>query len=118
MNVNETKAAQGYKTIPETCANCKHFEFREYHYADYHEGKTFQRVEVDGRSPVMKDPRNGREFQHFFTDTYRCAIGGFAVKKLATCKQWVLVPSNVMYVADSCNIMQKEDRENKPPSLE
>jgi hypothetical protein len=95
MNVNEKKAAQGYKKTPETCANCKHFECREYHFADFREGKTFQRVEVDGRGPVMKDPRDGREFQNFFTDTYRCAIGGFAVKKLATCKQWCVVPSNV-----------------------
>ena len=93
MNVNEMKAAQGYKTTPETCANCKHFKFREYHHA-YLDGKNFQQVEVNGRGPVMKDTSSGREFQNFFTDTYRCAIGGFAVKKLATCKQWCSVPDN------------------------
>lgn len=96
MNVNEAKVAQGYKTTPETCANCKNFECREYHFVDYKEGKYFQRVEVTGRGPMMKDPRNGRECQNFFTDTYRCAIGGFAVKKLATCKQWCSVPSNTL----------------------
>ena len=94
MNVNEKKAAQSYKTTPETCAHCKHFKCREYHYADFREGKSFQRIQVDGRGPVMKDPMDGREFQIFYTDTYRCAIGGFAVKKLATCKQWCAVPSN------------------------
>lgn len=88
MNVHEKKAAQGYKTTPETCANCKHFECREYYYADFGEGKNFQRVQVTGRGPVFKDPRTGTEYQNFFTDRYRCGIGGFAVGKFATCKHW------------------------------
>lgn len=93
MSVAKIKESQGYKTTPETCANCKHFQFREYHYASLFEGKKHHRVEVDGRGPMQIDPRNRQSFQNFFTDTFRCGFGGFAVKKLATCKQWVATPA-------------------------
>jgi len=88
MNVKEQKTLQGYKTTPETCANCVNFRFREYHYADFVEGKRIYRVEVPGKGPAQIHHSGGREFFNFFTDTYRCGIGGFAVNKLATCKLW------------------------------
>lgn len=76
--VAEKKAEQGYKTTPETCANCAHMRCRVYH-LEYHvsNGRRY-RVEVDGKG----------DGTNYWSDTYRCDIGGFAVKKLATCTMW------------------------------
>ena len=62
---SEAKANQGYtpKALPHTCCNCAHFKM---------------------------DSETKTQFgQSWTTDTnLRCSIGGFAVKKMATCNLW------------------------------
>ena len=62
---SEKKASQGYidKVVPQACGNCKHF--------------ASDMVQVHG--PTTWNPEG------FFAEkNKRCALGGFAVKKMAT----------------------------------
>lgn len=66
---SEAKRAQGYvaKAIPQTCGNCAHFQF--------------ERVNVNADRP---------QYEEYWEDkNLRCGIGGFAVKKMGTCDEWV-----------------------------
>lgn len=77
--VAERKAAQGYKTTPETCANCANMACNSYHYQDHKDGL--------GRIHRVKVRGNG-DGTNFFEEAFRCEIGLFAVKKMATCEKW------------------------------
>ncbi|OFZ69083.1 MAG: hypothetical protein A2V79_11725 [Betaproteobacteria bacterium RBG_16_56_24] len=74
---SEAKVKQNYcaKPVPQTCANCKHLtqNFYHYHYnGDY--------VRVEGKNPDIE-----KYARPTYSDNLRCGIGGFAVKKSATC---------------------------------
>lgn len=69
---SEAKAAQGYveKPVPRTCTNCANLRF-------------------DMQLPawMQKDPGVwGDQYKH--EANHRCGIGGFKVKKTATCSRW------------------------------
>ena len=63
---SEAKARQGYdeKPIPSVCSRCEHFRSDDTVMLDY--------------GGWIKE------------SNLRCAIGGFAVRKTATCKEWRL----------------------------
>ena len=69
------KEKQNYcaKPVPQTCANCKHLTQNFYHYS-----RNGTRVEGKNLDTETYDPPN-------YSDNLRCGIGGFAVKKMATC---------------------------------
>jgi hypothetical protein len=76
-NQSDAKAAQGYepKPVPQTCMNCGHFK-------------------LDLALPKWKIERNlqcpGRYGQEYAREkNLRCGLGGFAVKKTATCNAFV-----------------------------
>lgn len=82
--VAERKAAQGYKTTPETCSNCANMTCNSYHYEDHKDDRgRMQRVKVRGKG----------DGTNFFEAEFLCKIGLFAVKKMATCEKWMLKPS-------------------------
>lgn len=66
---SDAKQQQGYtpKAIPQTCMNCKHFMF-----------DTVQTV-----APTEWRPDGWHEDKNL-----RCLLGGFAVKKMATCNKF------------------------------
>lgn len=66
---SDAKASQGYvaKPIPKTCANCKHLKMEVEEYKDW-------------MLRIYTKEKN-----------IRCGIGGFAVKKTATCNLIELV---------------------------
>ncbi len=83
--VAERKAEQAYKTTPETCANCGNMTCNSFHYEDHRDiAGRMQRVKVRGKG----------DGTNFFEDTFQCSIGQFAVKKMATCKLWIMKPAN------------------------
>jgi len=65
---SKAKERQGYdpRPMPQVCGNCRYFRFEE------------------------ETLPNGFGFGGTWTRVYnlRCAIGGFAVKKMATCNEW------------------------------
>lgn len=65
------KITQGYvaKVVPMTCSNCQHCE------------------PVMGEVLRYKDPARASDGTHLVSEpvSQRCAIGGFAVKKLGSC---------------------------------
>lgn len=63
---SEAKEQQQYvsKAAPETCSTCRHFEWIE---------------------NVYTNPDGTR---HYSDTNLRCGIGGFAVKKMGTCRLW------------------------------
>ncbi len=66
---SESKLSQGYepKPVPKTCANCQHFKSdNALSYVGAFDGK-----------------------EYFKESNLRCGIGGFAVKKMATCNQFM-----------------------------
>lgn len=73
---SEAKEKQGYisKAIPQTCGVCQHCK------------------------PVMGDVLRYKDNQSYLSGTHivseqvsqKCAIGGFTVKKMGTCKMWLL----------------------------
>ena len=69
------KKSQNYCARPKlrTCNNCKNLK-KDFYYYDESGGR------VEGKNP---DP--GEYARPTFYDTCSCVIGGFAVKKLATC---------------------------------
>ena len=78
------KAAQGYepKPVSSTCGNCANFtsELRLSAYCIHKNAKDVAR----GMKPAFTVENYGQE------RNLRCALGGFAVKKTATCRQFVL----------------------------
>ena len=72
---SDAKAKQNYcaKPVPQTCANCKHLSQNFYHY-DGEYGR------VEGKNPDTE-----KYARPTYSDNLRCGIGGFAVKKSATC---------------------------------
>lgn len=64
--ISEAKERQGYveKAVPQTCVNCKSFTF------DSIDKEFFSGVSIT----KWKEDKN-----------LRCIVGGFAVKKMATC---------------------------------
>jgi hypothetical protein len=64
---SEAKAAQGYREEPKTCSNCVNF-------TSDHIEKSYQ--SFSGLQTWTEEKNK------------RCAIGGFVVKKMATCDQW------------------------------
>jgi hypothetical protein len=67
---SEAKAAQGYRTTQQNCGSCAHM--------------TSERVmptwmRADGYA--VKD-------EYLQEKNHRCGIGGFAIKKTATCTRW------------------------------
>ena len=70
---SEAKKEQNYREAPDACANCGHYES---HMVE----KTY-------------DAWNGKQVWNEEKGK-RCSIGGFAVKKMATCDRHVLVTSN------------------------
>lgn len=76
---SDAKTEQGYRTGPHNCGNCKH--------------RTSEK-----RLPAWMERDNksaGREvyaFERYATDSsHKCGIGGFAIKKIATCSKWEAV---------------------------
>jgi len=70
---SDAKAAQGYiaKAVPQTCGNCKHFQFER----------------VNANAADMGKPMVS---EYWVDANLRCGIGGFAVKKLGTCQSFVI----------------------------
>jgi len=64
---SQAKLAQGYeqKPIPKTCANCIHFK---------------------SDKEVIKSAYSSNQYTK--ESNLRCGIGGFAVKKMATCNMF------------------------------
>ena len=67
---SDAKAAQGYvaKAVPETCVNCCHLKM--------------DLLQMEG----------AYGWKWTRCANLRCGIGGFAVKKMATCKEWAPKP--------------------------
>lgn len=65
---SEAKAAQGYiaKPVPKTCMNCQHYK-----------------VEVTQTKSAYSSYIYNKE------SNLRCRLGGFAVKKMATCNEFI-----------------------------
>lgn len=65
---SEAKEAQGYvaKAVPQTCGNCAHF-----------------------RSDMIEQKSSYMGTTWFAEKNIRCGIGGFTVKKMANCSEWV-----------------------------
>lgn len=64
---SEVKAAQGYvaKPVPKTCANCHHFKYES----------------------GLINTWMGKDY--YKKTNLRCGLGGFAVKKMATCNEFI-----------------------------
>lgn len=78
---SEAKAAQGYepKPVPQTCANCGHFKF------DLKLSTWAERAKEAGENHWRENRPYSVELDGVETNL-RCTLGGFAVKKTATCK--------------------------------
>ena len=76
---SEAKAAQGYTTAVRNCGNCARLT-SETTLPRWMANKNAER-ECLGLAPHYRLPRDGVE------KNFRCAVGGFAVKKTATCTQ-------------------------------
>lgn len=62
---SEAKLAQGYRTRPSTCSNCKHLQF-----------DVIEKSYTHWNGKVETWPQEKK---------HRCAVGGFAVGKNSTC---------------------------------
>lgn len=78
---SDAKDRQGYnpKPEPKTCTNCRHFEFDTELPVWIQEQNLIAQVRG---SPAPYGPECA-VFKNL-----RCAIGGFAVKRMATCKEF------------------------------
>lgn len=74
---NEAKEAQGYTLFQSVCGNCKSYT-SEMVLPAWMARRNAENVEI-GREPEYKLSNHGVE------KNMRCGIGGFAVKKNATC---------------------------------
>jgi hypothetical protein len=73
----QTKTAQGYRTVPQNCGNCQH------HSSEKKLPKWMERRNQDlGPRAAFSLDIYGAERNH------RCTLGGFAVKVTATCESW------------------------------
>ena len=70
---SEAKKEQNYREVPDSCANCGHYESQLVE-------KTY-------------DAWNGKQVWAEEKGK-RCSIGGFAVKKMATCDRHILLTPN------------------------
>lgn len=70
--VAERKAAQGYRTKPNSCSTCRNRVDVLAHWT----GKWFTKAPGTDANGVS------------FVDSRRCGIGDFEVTKLATCDRW------------------------------
>lgn len=86
MSVKEKKIAMGYepKPVRPTCSNCIQFR-SEMKLSDYQIERNSW-AERNGQSEFYTVALDGYE------SNLRCATGGFAVTKMATCKQWQAKP--------------------------
>lgn len=75
---SEAKEKQQYcaKPVTKTCANCNHLEQNFFHYDEKY-------VRVEGKNPDTE-----KYARPTYSDNLRCKIGGFAVKKMATCNEF------------------------------
>lgn len=75
---SEAKEKQNYcaKPAPRSCANCKHLTHDFYHFDENY-------VRVEGKNPDTR-----KYARPTYSENLRCGIGGFAVKKTATCDRW------------------------------
>lgn len=73
---SEAKEAQGYRTALQNCGNCAHRDFQK-------ELPAWMRRENERSvQPVWIEERDGLE------KSQRCDLGGFAIRKTATCDRW------------------------------
>jgi hypothetical protein len=79
----QTKMAQGYRTVPQNCGNCQH-RSSEMKLAKWMERRNQQAAD-EGRIATYSLATYGAERNH------RCGVGGFAVKVTATCASWTPV---------------------------
>lgn len=72
----EAKERQQYtpKAIPQTCGNCLH--------------RKFERVNVNA-GYMERNPGNALCKPYWQDKDQRCGIGGFAVKKMGACTEWM-----------------------------
>lgn len=75
---SEAKAAQGYTTEKHNCGNCACLEF---------DMKVPNWMVKQGGYSEAFLKRNAHETNR------RCGLGGFAIKKTATCQQWRAKPT-------------------------
>lgn len=68
---SEAKAAQGYSELPSNCGNCQHRTFKM--------APPAWMVKSGDRRATVKE--------YFNESQSRCGLGGFAVKKTASCGQ-------------------------------
>ena len=75
---SEAKEKQNYvpKVVQKTCSNCKHLTQDFFHY-----DTTYSRV--NGKNPDIS-----KYARPTYSDNLRCSIGGFAVKKMASCDKF------------------------------
>ena len=71
---SEAKAAQQYleNHILPTCANCKHLMQDFFHFKGS--------IRIEGKNTII-----GKYEAPSYSENVRCGVGGFAVKKTATC---------------------------------
>lgn len=81
---SEAKAEQNYRKTPDTCSNCGNFSSELVPVA------WMARSNADNEAAGYK-PRYNLALRASQNETnLRCTLGGFAVKKTATCDQHVL----------------------------
>lgn len=75
---SEAKKKQNYhaKPVSEKCSNCRHFLEDLYHFKNG--------LRIEGENPDAGLYQNGYGVATY-SDNFRCKIGGFTVKKTATC---------------------------------
>ena len=73
------KEAQGYTSEVKNCGNCAHRTFA---------ASLPQWMEIDNRREIFRgnNPRYSIEI-HGIERSQKCGIGGFAIKKTASCKE-------------------------------
>lgn len=74
---SEAKAAQGYTTVVINCGNCAHRTC---------DISILPWMEIDNRREISKGNKPFYSLESHGTErNQRCGIGGFAIKKTATC---------------------------------
>ena len=78
---SDAKAGQGYSTAIFNCGNCTNMKSERAIPAWMAELNA--KDEASGNAPRYTLDRHGEE------KSFRCGIGGFAIKKTATCKEYL-----------------------------
>jgi hypothetical protein len=73
---SEAKQSQGYRTDPQNCGNCKNRQ------CDKALPDWMRRENERSVRPVWSVESYGQESKQ------RCGLGGFAIRKTATCTRW------------------------------